>query len=394
MLQDLRKWAFDTDAQTTILWLYGPAGAGKSAIMQTLARELQDAGRLGGSFFFKRGHVARGNAKKLFATIAYQLALSIPWLRTPISRIVENDPSIVVRSIETQIQKLISEPCRPHAFRDPVTIAIDGLDECEGHNIQEEILRSMRNSSQHPIPLRFIISSRPEPHICEMFDSVFSSGHYHSLNVEQSFDDVRQYLHDEFLRIYREHHHTMASIPWPWPPSHVLERLVRQSSGHFIYASTIIKFIDNKNYRPTEMLAVVQDKNAMRMGSQLVFDELDKLYMTILCSSPRESQLIPILCAIANFDLAAGEIDQLFELAGGETRLLLRGLHSVFHIPPDDTDSVSKVPRRQTMPSDASGYILSPTLCASTPYRMDRFLWPTQSYGKLDTLHHIIASLR
>ncbi|KAJ6471557.1 hypothetical protein C8R45DRAFT_836482, partial [Mycena sanguinolenta] len=41
--------------ETTILWLYGPAGAGKSAIMQTLAHQLQDAGRRAASvvlFFF------------------------------------------------------------------------------------------------------------------------------------------------------------------------------------------------------------------------------------------------------------------------------------------------------------------------------------------------------
>ncbi|KAJ7366707.1 hypothetical protein DFH08DRAFT_173652 [Mycena albidolilacea] len=57
-----------------ICWLHGPVGAGKSAIMQTLCQRLQDAGRLGGAFFFKRGHATRGNPKVLFATLAYQLA--------------------------------------------------------------------------------------------------------------------------------------------------------------------------------------------------------------------------------------------------------------------------------------------------------------------------------
>ncbi|KAF7372998.1 NACHT domain-containing protein [Mycena sanguinolenta] len=42
MLQDLCKWALDRNAQHSILWLHGPAGSGKSAIMQTLARKLQD----------------------------------------------------------------------------------------------------------------------------------------------------------------------------------------------------------------------------------------------------------------------------------------------------------------------------------------------------------------
>ncbi|KAF7334895.1 putative nwd2 protein [Mycena sanguinolenta] len=326
------------DPETNILWLYGPAGAGKSAIMQTLAAQLRDAGRLGGSFFFKRGHAMRGNAKTLFATIAYQLALAVPWLRTPISQIVENDPSIVVRSIAIQIKTLISDPCRSYVHEncDPVVILIDGLDECEGQEVQEEILHAIQHSSKHPIHLRFILASRPEAHIREVFNSAVYAGSYRSFNVEQSFEDVRKYLRDEFLRIHREHR-TMAKIPVPWPSWDVLEQLVDNSSGHFIYAATIIKFIDDKNYRPTERLEVVQNPNSS--GLESAFDTLDQLYMTILHSAQRQSELIPILCAISYFQLVASDIDQLFELAEGETRLLLRGLHSLLDVPSESEDN-------------------------------------------------------
>ncbi|KAJ6484249.1 hypothetical protein C8R45DRAFT_1099386 [Mycena sanguinolenta] len=87
----------------------------------------------------------------------------------------------------------------------------------------------------------------------------------------------------------------MRNIPLPWPSWNILRGLVENSSGHFIYASTIIKFIDDKNYRPTQRLAVVQGPNSS--GSELPFDTLDQLYMTILQSAPRQSQLVPILTA-------------------------------------------------------------------------------------------------
>ncbi|KAF7328285.1 putative nwd2 protein [Mycena sanguinolenta] len=336
MLEDLRDWALAPDPETTVLWLYGPAGAGKSAIMQTLAGQLNDAGILGSSFFFKRGHVMQGNAKTLFTTIAYQLALSVPSLRTHISQIVESNPSIVALSIEVQMRSLICEPCRFNRNHDPIIILIDGLDECEGHNIQVEILRIIGQSSyQYPNSLRFIIASRPEPHIREMFDSPFYSGHHRPFNVEQSFHDVHRYLSDEFARIHREHD-TMARIPLPWPPADVLEKLVRKSSGHFIYASTIIKFIDNKNHRPTQRLALVQDVN--HAGSESAFDALDQLYMTILNSAARQSELTPILCAIVHLNLAADQIDKLLALEEGETRLLLRGLHSVLSVGANEDD--------------------------------------------------------
>ncbi|KAJ6460176.1 hypothetical protein C8R45DRAFT_842845, partial [Mycena sanguinolenta] len=335
MLMDLREWALDADPESPIMWLYGPAGAGKSAIMQTLCSDLEAAGRLGASFFFKRGHETRGNAKSLFTTIAYQLALSVPGLRRRISQIVERDPSVSVRSMEFQTRKLIFEPCCSQEIHNPVTVIIDGLGECHGQNIQLEILRILRDStSEHLIPLRFVVASRPESHIRELLDSP----HYFDicrLNVEKSFDDVRQYLRDEFSRIHHEHW-TMASVPSPWPSPGLLEDLVWKSSGHFIYPSTIIKFIDDKNYRPTEQLLVAQDWN----GSASALDPLDQLYLTILGSVPRRAEVIRILCAIAHFALNAGIIDQLFSLQRGETRLLLRNLHCVLAVPSEDEHAI------------------------------------------------------
>ncbi|KAF7372799.1 putative nwd2 protein [Mycena sanguinolenta] len=332
MLQDLREWALDTQPRTRILWLHGTSGTGKSAVMHTLARQLQDVGGLGGCFSFQRGHAARGNAKMLVATIAYQLALSAPWLRTSISQVVENHPLIVSLHIEAQMRMLISEPYDSHGHRDPVTILIDGLDECEGHDIQVEILRTIRTyASRH---LRFIVSSRPEAHIREAFDSPSHVGIYRSFNVEQSIEDVRKYFHDEFLRIHR----TIANMSTPWPSPDLLEALVQKSSGLFVYASTVIRFLDDNNHRPTERLSMVLGGDAIQ--SESAFNALDHLYLTILGSTPRQADLIPILCAIATFDLNAGTIDQLFGLADGQTRLLLRDLHSLLNIKSDDQQEI------------------------------------------------------
>ncbi|KAJ7831940.1 cyclin-like protein [Mycena olivaceomarginata] len=88
----------------------------------------------------------------------------------------------------------------------------------------------------------------------------------------------------------------MQNISSPWPARNVVEELVDKYSGYFIYASTIIKFIGDENYRPTVRLAMVQNTNSP--GSESAYDALDQLYMTILSSAPRQSELTPILCAI------------------------------------------------------------------------------------------------
>jgi hypothetical protein len=77
VVEKLRAWSVDTRPQSTIMWLYGSAGMGKSAIAQMFAGNCQAQGRLGASFFFSRGHPKRGTWNGLFTTLAYQLATSV-----------------------------------------------------------------------------------------------------------------------------------------------------------------------------------------------------------------------------------------------------------------------------------------------------------------------------
>ncbi|KAJ7469898.1 hypothetical protein B0H11DRAFT_1812970 [Mycena galericulata] len=170
ILDNLYRWATGAFGNGSILWLYGPAGAGKSAIMQTLSRRLQDAGRLGGSFFFKRGHRTRGNAKVLFVTLAYQLAIHNRRLKALISKTVEDDPTVVARHMDDQFFELIARPCQSLNDDQPHILLIDGLDECEQQSAQREILRVVSKAARgHTLRLKILIASRPELYIREAF---------------------------------------------------------------------------------------------------------------------------------------------------------------------------------------------------------------------------------
>jgi hypothetical protein len=326
LLEDLSRWCTNPSDEPRILWLHGPAGAGKSAVMISLSEQLQNA-ELAGTFFFKRGHPTRGNANVLFATIALQLAVNIPELKRPICRVIEENPTLVGRSMGVQLRELIVEPCSTIEFSPTRTILIDGLDECEGKHIQQDLLRLLGDSlARTSLPLRFIIASRPEPHIREVLESSSFFGLYSPFNIEQSFDDVRAYLQSEFARIHCEHS-TMAAIPRPWPSPDVIDRLVEKSSGYFIYASTVIKFVDDKNYRPTRRLAVIEATAATL--SQSPFAALDALYTQILSETPKNSDLVPILRVIYHFVLGSDQIEELLGLEPGDVELALRALHSV-----------------------------------------------------------------
>jgi hypothetical protein len=275
MLEDLWKWTTSSEYNMGIFWLYGPAGAGKSALAQSLCEKLDGEGRLGGSFFFKRGHPSRGTGNRLFPTLAYQLALCLPELKEAIPQIVEGNPSIIDRALSLQLQKLIIEPCRQKIRGRTLVIVIDGLDECEDQNIQQEILCSI-GSVMHagPLPLRFLVASRSDPQIQKIFMCPLKELH-RSKNINRAFEDVRRYLLDEFTRIHREHPATMATVSFPWPSPKVIDTLVENSSGYFIYASTVIKFIDDGDFRPTERLQVIMGTKKPDFGSP--FAPLDQL---------------------------------------------------------------------------------------------------------------------
>ncbi|KAJ7323329.1 hypothetical protein DFH08DRAFT_1085498 [Mycena albidolilacea] len=314
-----------------ILWLHGPAGAGKSAIAQSLCQTLEEDSRLMASFFFKRGHPSRGHAKRLFATIAYQLALHLPDLNRHISQSVEKDPSLVDKSLAIQLKRLILEPLRQMGPTPPLVVVIDGLDECEDPNIQQHILILIgRAVDKQQLPLQFLVTSRPESHIREIFSGALNGIHCH-VNVTQSFDDVRKYLLDEFARIHHEHRETMVMVSYPWPSQEIVDDLVWTSSGYFIYASTVVKFIDDKNWRPTERLEVITGMKELHSGSP--FAALDRLYTEILSRVHARPLVLKILAVLLARRLRPSCIDQLLELEPGDVRLALRGLHSVINIP-------------------------------------------------------------
>ncbi|KAJ7690381.1 hypothetical protein B0H17DRAFT_905185, partial [Mycena rosella] len=246
-------------------------------------------------------------------------------------RSAETDPSVIGRGVDVQLRSLIVEPCKLLRDPAPLILLIDGLDECEGVNIQQEILRLAASTAHdHSLRLRFLIASRPEVHIREKFEEPFFHGVYDSVNIRQSFEDIHTYLHDEFARIHQEHWHPMRNIPAPWPSAEILNDLVEKSSGYFIYASTIIRFIDDKGFRPTKRLESIQ--NPSSDDSDSPFGVLDQLYFQILSSVPASSRskLCDILCAIANFQLRSEDIDFLLGLEAGDDDISITVHHASF----------------------------------------------------------------
>ena len=179
VLEKTIHWAQE-NSEPHIIWLLGPANSGKSMIAQALAERWDAEKILLASFFFSQYDPSRNHALPLFATIAYQVATNFPDSWNSITRVLELNPSVLKQRPEFQLTSLIIGPLqqlyqateRRTGSSDPYLIVIDGLDQCAHSDAQIGILSSISKALKKcKFPLKFLITSRPEPHIVAELNS-------------------------------------------------------------------------------------------------------------------------------------------------------------------------------------------------------------------------------
>ncbi|KIL58437.1 hypothetical protein M378DRAFT_46167, partial [Amanita muscaria Koide BX008] len=285
VLHRMRTWMDDPNAPERILWLNDPAGVGKSAIAQTFSYSY-DQDKVGATFFFFRSDPIRNDGNRLFPTLAWQLALSVPIVKDHIVFSLEKQPDIPRKTIEAQFEQFIARPfltisggeSASTAATSTRVIIIDGLDECSDVKLQQRILKIIGNAVVDTrFPLRFIISSRPEAHIEDFFAQFQCPTLQIDLaNIEAAHSDIETYLTSEFARIAVEQEldHEV------WPGQHIIDALVSNSSGQFVYASTVMKYIGDKYESAVVRLNVIL--GIKPCAGKSPFAELDALYTEIL----------------------------------------------------------------------------------------------------------------
>jgi len=299
-IMDLVRKKIDTD--TFIMWLYGAAGAGKSAIAQTIAELCEEHKLLLASFFFFRADSLRSNSKQLVATIAYQVAVVIPGVRGLMEAAIDNDPHLLSRSLITQFAALIVDPLErlfetsvgEHTAL-PNLIIIDGLDECmDGTQVQIlDMIFAIGKRSK--FPFSFLVASRPELEISAAmgYGKIREGLTRLPLAADiTSRDDIRRFLQDKFDEI-RLTHPIQSDLPSSWPSSEDIETLVYKSSGQFIYASTVVKFVSSRRHRPNHRLEIIL--NLRPKGKDLPFAELDALYRYVFFSVEETMTAVQII---------------------------------------------------------------------------------------------------
>jgi hypothetical protein len=370
----------DFDQPTNIKWVTGPAGTGKTAVMGSLSERCKTGGVLAATFFFAFWSTSVGRRRKtaFVTTIAHQLARYHPDLREQIGRAIDANSDIFDKNLRTQMEVLVLGPLQKIAR--PVNspglqgaIIVDGLDECEAEQYHDttntdskfksltprtndqdqlEILQVLQAASLDPsFPFRIIIASRPERVFREFFDPEKSPGtpFAQKLDLHKQYNadaDITLFLETQLNRIRRRY-----NLHRSWLPPNTIKILVDRASGQFIYAATVIRFLQTGQREPPKVLieAILKMRRATATSNPL--EQLDALYFHILSSSPDPLLSVRWIRSIAELNQLASarsfayNVHMLLEKdpEGSEDQEHLFGnLHSLLDIPSSSNQKTTR----------------------------------------------------
>ncbi|CAE6480675.1 unnamed protein product [Rhizoctonia solani] len=294
----LLEWA-RTPGAGRIYWINGMAGTGKTAIAYSICEKLDrtdnfskrsgvdnypdigsvtkpdNAFMLGASFFCSRVITECRQARNIIPTIAYQLCRYSTPFRFATYQILRSEPDLATRTLRIQYKRLIIDPLA--AVQDVLPtnfiVVIDALDECEDTNSIGEIL-DLILSTPIFLPIRFLVSSRPELEIFrQMRGRVNEQGNarlvLHELDTASIKMDIEIYMRRELQYI------PLTEVQW----SGLLERC----GVLFTYASTLCRFIRQEHDSGSLNKAVDTILGSASVAMGLVSESpIDGLYTSVL----------------------------------------------------------------------------------------------------------------
>jgi hypothetical protein len=274
-----------------MLWLFGPAGTGKSAIAQTFAQVCFEMGRLGAAFFFSRPN-GRDKPKTVIPSLVYQLCVYCPAYKSFIATVLANDPHLVTKAISVQFKQLLIEPLSQlqasghNSVRKPLLILLDGLDECAGGQAQFAFIKLIAEHVRVKpgFPILWLLCSRPEPHLRHTFMRIPECGREELLLDKESREDVDYFLGQRFAEIRDNNPYTTSS---DWPPAEQFTTISDFCSGHFQVANVCIDYVAASHSPPAQLSSLVDFLNKRkRIRQDNPLSAMDLLYTRIMSDIP------------------------------------------------------------------------------------------------------------
>ncbi|KAJ3569363.1 hypothetical protein NP233_g5097 [Leucocoprinus birnbaumii] len=365
LLNNIRE-CFLMKQNRRLLWLFGPAGVGKSAIMQTIAENEHQLMRAA-ALFLPLYSAQRGRATRILPTIAYQIAQWNPLYRKylveqrfALNRFLES-------GISEQFRAFITTPIIDKGVFDGYKesfIALDALEQCGSNEVDKSVSREdvqililkliAQFIQKYPAaPIIWVVSSRSEEHLKLAFSEI-KVEHWPvhvPIDDDEARKDVQIYLRAGFRGIYKRYQSRFRDSNWP--TERKFRTVAHAASGLFVFGRDVLQFIGDRKIRnPVLQLEVVLSMIERSSTSQEnhPFVGLEAFYKQIIIQLSRElpahvdmQRLLGHLLLrerffadLPLFGYSLYAVSNILGLTQDAVYTALSHLHSVLDIPPPE----------------------------------------------------------
>ena len=233
VFEKIKLWLNDRTSENRVMVISGDAGMGKSVISAVVCQRMRHAGRLSGSHFCQYNKARPRNPKIMLQSLAYQLSEFLPPYKRELVKALSRNLGEDINNLEVGelFELLFENPLRN--VDDPgrsLLVVIDGLDESE-HKGRNELLDVVANQfSTLPGWVRFWVTTRPEINIVDRlkkFKPVLLEQ-----DDEENVEDIRLFLEKQLCSVFQSGFEEV-----------LIDALVQEAAGHFLYAYLMVDFI-------------------------------------------------------------------------------------------------------------------------------------------------------
>ncbi|KAJ3549250.1 hypothetical protein NMY22_g955 [Coprinellus aureogranulatus] len=305
----IRDW-IERPSSELVMWVYAPAGLGKSTLAHHLKQELRSIDRLGAALFIS----ALPNADSLgpetiIQTIAGEIGRT--HLRA-VPAIVEAMHECNAATLRTQLRRYILNPLLSLRLDHPLVIILDAVDEWKFHPV---FVKELAALNTHTHAIKFILLGRLHPK---------SSPRASDFLCVSTFIYPLCPASTTVIRTFFQRH--LTNLHWDFgrqPTSHELHCLAEKAQGVFAWAATVCSMVADpfSPVSPREFLdAALQSRGIV--GNKQLLAELYHSVIKRLFPRPRDmEQLREYLEAVTALQEAL-PIDDFSGLVGMPKRLI------------------------------------------------------------------------
>ena len=233
IFEKIKLWLEDLTSENRVMVISGDAGMGKSVISAVVCQRMQHAGRLTGSHFCQHNKARPRNPKIMLQSLAYQLSEFLPQYKRELVKTLSRNVGEDINNLEVGdlFELLFEEPLRK--VNDPgksLLMVIDGLDESEYKGRNELVDVIANHFCTLPGWVRFCVTTRPEINIADRLKKFNPVLLEH--DDEENVEDIRLFLERQLCSVIQSGFEEV-----------VIDALVREAAGHFLYAYLMVDFI-------------------------------------------------------------------------------------------------------------------------------------------------------